>query len=112
MKPTVLYKCSKSTSPFEKLGSKPFSTFLCIIWRTQSSACNAIVTLSFNRFKYSCSLLLSRAILAKFTVLTLTEPTFSAVPPIELKSSYSILSYGLDHFLYATRKLTFPKAYQ
>lgn len=37
-------------------------------------------------FKYSSSVFVSSAILAKLIADTLTEPTLSAVPPIELKS--------------------------
>ena len=59
-------------------------------------------TLSFKAIKYSCSLFgCSKANLAKLTVDTFTEPTLRAVPPILLKSIFSIFSYSLDHFLYA-----------
>ena len=92
MKPIVLYKCSKSIRLYEKLGNNPFSTFLLIIYLTQSKACKLIVALFFNSVRYSSSVLVSSASLARLIVDTLTEPTFNAVPPTELKYPRSRIS--------------------
>ena len=72
MKPIVLYKCSKSTRPIEKLGSKPFSTLRRIICLTQCKACKLSFTRSRNSFKYSSSVAVSKANRAKLIVDTLT----------------------------------------
>ena len=99
MNPIVLYRCSKSTRPYVKLGSNPFSTFLLIIYLTQSSACRFVTTLSWSSSRYSSSEFVSSASRARLIVLTLTDPTFSAVPPIELKSKALYFHIGLDYFL-------------
>ena len=72
-------------SPFVKLGNNPFSTFLWIICRTASKACKLTSTLCSSSAKYSSSVSVSRANLAKLIVETLTLPTLRAVPPMELK---------------------------
>ena len=72
--------------PFEKLGSSPFSTLRTIIFLTQSNALQSSSTSSSSAARYpSSSPGCSSARRARFTVETFTEPTFSAVPPMELK---------------------------
>lgn len=83
-----------------KFGSNPLSTFLLIICLTQSSACKFVVILFSSSLKYSSSEFVSSASLARLIVLTFTEPTFKAVPPMELKSKLLYFHIGLDYFLY------------
>lgn len=101
MNPIVLYMCSKSISPYEKLGRTPLSTFLLMMCLTASNAHRQIYVRFFNSSIYSSSVLTSNAILARLIVFTFTEPTFNAVPPIELKSVILRFHIGLDYFLYA-----------
>ena len=68
-----------------KLGNNPFSTLRLIICLTQSNALKLTITLCCSSARYSSSVLVSRAILARLIVDTLIEPTLSAVPPTELK---------------------------
>ncbi len=63
---------------------KWFYIYIIFIFNV-SNAIKSIYTLFSNSFKYSSSELVSSAILSRFTVDTFTEPTFNAVPPIELK---------------------------
>lgn len=100
MNPHVQYKLGKSIRPYSKFGSSPFSTFLFIICLTLSRAYKSTHTLSLRASRYSSSFDVSSAILARFIVDTFTEPTFSAVPPIELKSVILYFHIGLDYFLY------------
>ena len=100
MNPIVLYKLGKSTKLYVKLGNNPFSTFLLMICLTRSRAIRLIYTLFSNSFRYSSSELVSRAIRARFTVETFTEPTFNAVPPILLKyPKSSMLLFNLQQLL-------------
>lgn len=46
---------------------------------------------SFSLSKYSSLVFVSREIRARLIVLTLTEPIFKAVPPIELINPFSVL---------------------
>ena len=71
-----------------------------MICLTQSSACKFVVTLFLSSFRYSSSEFVSSASLARLIVLTFTEPTFKAVPPMELKSKLLYFHIGLDYFLY------------
>ena len=87
-------------SPLVKLGNNPLSTFLLIICRTASKACKFVSTLRSNSAKYSDSFVVSKANLARLMVDTLTLPTLSAVPPIELKYPKSRISlFNLQQLL-------------
>ena len=68
-----------------KLGRIPFSTLRLIMCLTASRATKQICVRFRSSFKYSSSLFVSSAILARLIVFTFTDPTFRAVPPIELK---------------------------